>query len=359
MSDHQATETVSATPIRVASSPFDDPDGDLILRTSDKVDFRVHGAVLRLSSSVFAAMISLPQPPSRVDDKVQPADNVIDVTDDSTVLYQLLSWVDPRGTLQLRDLQDAAAILTCAEKYDMLMVKRRVMEFGYSGRESLKENPIALFALARRFGHLEMADFAAKESLRIAIMDWPDSPLLDLITARDHQALVRYYFHCQRVAKSVLKDWIQWSGTRDYIWKATWSLHHCTFKNYEGNNYPEWWVHYLEAIGRALWETPSPHVVFLIDIISVTAPACVCGKCRPKYVSDVQSFNELLVKRLDETLPKYVFLELYLRLIHPILILQVVHMDVQGQSVASDLLLDAPECILTFFLVNGLINRHK
>jgi len=285
---------------------FDDPDGDLILRTADGVDFHVHQTVLQLSSSFFATMFSLPQAPSQVDgDKFQPADNVVCVSDDSKVLYRLLSWADPRGALELRDLQDAAEILTCAEKYGMLMVKRRMMEFGYGGRESLKENPIALFALARRFGHPEMADFAAEESLRIAVVDWPDSTLLDLITARDYQALVRYYFYCQRAAKSVLKDWVQWSGTRDYVWKATWSLHNCSFKNYEGTNYPEWWVHYLEAIGRALWETPSPRVVLLIDIISVTAPACLCGKCRPKYVSDVQSFNDLLAKRLGETLPKF------------------------------------------------------
>ena len=107
---------------------------------------------------------------------------------------------------------------------------------------------------------------------------------------------------------SVLKDWniwTQWSGTWDYIWK---SLHNreCSRENYEGTNYPEWWVHYLEAIGRALWETPSPCVVFWIDIISVTAPAYLCGKCRPKNVSDVQSFNDLLVKRLDETAAKVI-----------------------------------------------------
>jgi len=293
-----------ATPTRVAPAPFDGPDGDLILRASDGVEFRVHRAVLRLSSSVFAAMISLPQPPSHVDDGLHPADNVIDVSDDSKVLYQLLSWMDPRGTLQLHDLQDATAILTCAEKYDMLTVKSRVMEFGYAGRESFKENPIALFALAKRFGHQDMTDFAAKESLRIAVENWPDSQLLDLITGRDHLALVRYYFHCQRVAKAIVKDWRQWSGTRDYVWKGTYS-HYCSFKSFEGTNYPEWWVHYLEAIGRALWETPSPHVLFLIEIISVTAPATLCGKCRTKYVSDVQSFNDLLAKRLDEMLPKF------------------------------------------------------
>jgi hypothetical protein len=311
MPDCQVVESEPVAPILVAPAPFDDPDGDLILRTADGVDFHVHQTVLQLSSSFFATMFSLPQAPSQVDgDKFQPADNVVCVSDDSKVLYRLLSWADPRGALELRDLQDAAEVLACAEKYGMLMVKRRMMEFGYAGRESLKENPITLFALARRFGHPEMADFAANnESLRIALADWPDSTLLDLITGRDYQALVRYFLSCQRVAMSALNDWniwIQWSGTRDYVWKAAWNLHStdCNLKKYEGTTYPAWWVDYLEAIGRALRETPSPHAVFSIAIISATAPAYRCGKCGPKYVSDVQSFNDLLAKRLDETLPK-------------------------------------------------------
>ncbi|KAK2462731.1 hypothetical protein APHAL10511_005249 [Amanita phalloides] len=301
MQNDEPKSAMDATPTLVAPHPFDDSDGDLILRTSDKVDFHVHRAILRLSSSVFASMLSFPQPPSQADGL---SNNVIDVSDDSKVLYQVLSWIDPRGTLRLGDLDEVAAILTCAEKYDLETVKNRLMEFGYAGRESLKQNPIALFALGQRFRHQDMADFGAKGSLQIAIMDWPDTPLLDRITGRDYQALVHYYLHCQKAAKSVVKDWLQWSSSRDCIWRTPWSLHHCTFRTYEGVNYPEWWIQYLEAIGRALWETPSPHVTSTIDIISVTAPASLCGKCKPKYVADLQSFNDLLVERLDVMLPK-------------------------------------------------------
>ncbi|EIM87829.1 uncharacterized protein STEHIDRAFT_55219, partial [Stereum hirsutum FP-91666 SS1] len=45
-------------------SPFDDDDADLILRSSDSVDFPVHQAFLSKASSFFKLMLSLPQPPT-------------------------------------------------------------------------------------------------------------------------------------------------------------------------------------------------------------------------------------------------------------------------------------------------------
>ena len=48
-----------------AAPPFDSRDADVVLRSSDNVDFRVHKSILKLASPVLAALISLtPLPPS-------------------------------------------------------------------------------------------------------------------------------------------------------------------------------------------------------------------------------------------------------------------------------------------------------
>ena len=47
-----------------ASSPFDRPDADVILRSCDHVDFRFHKSLLSLASPFFCNMFALPQPPS-------------------------------------------------------------------------------------------------------------------------------------------------------------------------------------------------------------------------------------------------------------------------------------------------------
>ncbi|KAH0840357.1 hypothetical protein J3R83DRAFT_1379 [Lanmaoa asiatica] len=44
-----------------AQPPFDDVDADIILHTSDHVDFRLFQRILALSSSFFQGMFALPQ----------------------------------------------------------------------------------------------------------------------------------------------------------------------------------------------------------------------------------------------------------------------------------------------------------
>ena len=309
MNESQSTgpeaEAVGAANPKTAPAPFDDLNADLVLRSVDKVDFYVYRSVLQLSSSVFASMLSFPQPPSQeISGCSAAAHNVVDLPDDSDLLYKLLSWVDPRGALHFSDLQDAADILILAQKYDSETVKGRLLAFVCAGREDYKQNPVALFALGRRFNHKEIADFGAKESLRFPVTERSDTPLLDLITGRDHQALMLYFFHCQRVAKSVVKDWLQWIGTNEFVWRTGWGLHHCSFKPSGGSNYPDWWVQYLDRIARALWETPSLHALSSIEIFSVTTPAASCSKCKTVYVQDLQSFNLKLTERLDMMIPR-------------------------------------------------------
>ncbi|OSD05502.1 hypothetical protein PYCCODRAFT_1465386 [Trametes coccinea BRFM310] len=48
-----------------ASPPFDQPSADIVLRSSDGVDFHVHSQILAQASPFFATMFSLPQPLKR------------------------------------------------------------------------------------------------------------------------------------------------------------------------------------------------------------------------------------------------------------------------------------------------------
>lgn len=48
--------------MRDAGDPFFAPDADVLLRSSDSVDFRSHQLLLKLSSPVFDTMFTLPGP---------------------------------------------------------------------------------------------------------------------------------------------------------------------------------------------------------------------------------------------------------------------------------------------------------
>ena len=51
------------TTTQLASAPFDDPAGDIVLRSNDKqaIDFRTHKLFLIYASPVFKDMLSFPQ----------------------------------------------------------------------------------------------------------------------------------------------------------------------------------------------------------------------------------------------------------------------------------------------------------
>lgn len=106
-----------------ASAPFDNESADVILRTSDKVDFRVHKLVLSLASPFFEDMFSIPQPftSSGVVALISPAEKapVIDVAEDSATLDYLLRCVYPVDDPSSDSLDLLDRALAASLKYDI------------------------------------------------------------------------------------------------------------------------------------------------------------------------------------------------------------------------------------------------
>ena len=89
----------SQTQIDSKTSPlelFDVPDANLIVRSSDFVDFRVHKPVLAMASSVFKDLFTLPQPSDSESDDDFPVDKL---PEDSELLHSLFSIIYPVPTV--------------------------------------------------------------------------------------------------------------------------------------------------------------------------------------------------------------------------------------------------------------------
>ena len=71
---------------------FDVPDANLIIRSSDLVNFRVHKPVLAMASPVFTDLFSLPQPS---DDEAVDGLPVVQLSEDSDLLKTLVSMLYP------------------------------------------------------------------------------------------------------------------------------------------------------------------------------------------------------------------------------------------------------------------------
>ncbi|EIW62832.1 uncharacterized protein TRAVEDRAFT_43155 [Trametes versicolor FP-101664 SS1] len=149
-----------------APHPFNLPSADLILRTADLVDFRVHTLFLALASSFFATMLTLPQPaadsaPSAPLAGTEPGTPpVVPVSEDSATLELLLRLVYPisKPRAQMEDPQTIVPALRAAVKYEMELpvdiLSERLVAI-------IPKSPLQVWAAACRTGQEDVACQAA------------------------------------------------------------------------------------------------------------------------------------------------------------------------------------------------------
>ena len=103
--------------------PFDNPAADIILRSSDGVNFHVHSIILAEASPVFADMLSIPQPAntmSRIKSKgVSEGKPIVNLSEESQTLDRLLRLCYPVRDPVLDTLSDVYPVLSAAMKYEM------------------------------------------------------------------------------------------------------------------------------------------------------------------------------------------------------------------------------------------------
>jgi hypothetical protein len=83
---------IQINPTTSPPRPSDVPDANLILRSSDSADFRVHKPILAMASPFFKDLLSLPQPSDSESVDGLP---VVQLSEDSELLDSLVSILYP------------------------------------------------------------------------------------------------------------------------------------------------------------------------------------------------------------------------------------------------------------------------
>jgi BTB/POZ domain len=96
--------------------PLDVPDANLILRSSDLVNFRVHKPVLAMASPFFKDLLSLPQPSDSESVDGLP---VVQLTEDAELLHSLVSMLYPIPSVIPDSYDKVLYLLAACQKYDM------------------------------------------------------------------------------------------------------------------------------------------------------------------------------------------------------------------------------------------------
>ncbi|KAH9072218.1 hypothetical protein EDB83DRAFT_2572275 [Lactarius deliciosus] len=171
---------------KLAQAPFDDPRADLILRSSDGVNFRVFKVILSLASSIFADMFTLPPPPASQGSSDEPP--VVALPEDAETLDLALRHCYPIRSPEVDLLEPSLTrFLT----------------------DTIERDPVGVYALAAAYECRDIAGKALRSSLTLPV-NLLQSPELQYSTMEQYQALFHYHILCSKAASAVTmrRKWI-------------------------------------------------------------------------------------------------------------------------------------------------------
>jgi hypothetical protein len=307
-----------------ADAPFGDASqADLVIRTSDGVDFYVYKFLLSLVSSVFNDMFSLPEPSSPEEKAQLP---FIDVSETREVVRNLLRFIDPRlpdcDTLSLKQITD---IIYTVDKYQMDCLEGRVVAQlkVFTTSEPLKVYQLAASMAPQRRWATQLAHAAADQLLRSPISNIMEIGNFNVHATSAHiLRLTRYHALCGQIAKESVTNlsWLADQNSPAY-WKFP---RHCfcvatsesaplvsisgSRNLYRPEGVPHWIDDYRNLLADALVREPLG--TFLSSEIK---PFIMSAKNRPCMKAMVQGkegyawvehFNAALIARIEDGVKK-------------------------------------------------------
>ncbi|KAF7974704.1 hypothetical protein HWV62_11489 [Athelia sp. TMB] len=219
----ESIATVTDTPpIAYANPPFDDDNADVILRSSDNIDFKVFKLLLSMGSPFFKDMFSLPQPAGDGGD-TRDGVPVIQVSETAKILRTLLVMCYPMDAVDqpaLEKLEDVDMLLDAAIKYSIERAEKKAREM-LVGPQHLKANALRVFAIACRHGLDKESRAAARATLSGPIPKVDFGPELEFLSAAKLLRLLKYHEDCiaaMQVTDSTMgTNASQWQGLLVYL----------------------------------------------------------------------------------------------------------------------------------------------
>ena len=301
-----------------ASPPFDHPKADVILRSSDNVDFRVFKLFLSLASPFFATMFELPQPSEgKSEDAGEIKDSlvVIPVTEDSRTMDALLRFCYPCTLAKnppLDHFKDVVNVLEAAKKYSLDEVENEISQALFNPK-ILEVDSLRCFAIARRARLHDQTIMAAKYSLREPLIPgWFEE--VDLVTAADLLALLTYHQKCGSALQKLHLSfsWIEqhyqnrtagaWILGQDTAGRSCSCPKSKTVQLFQGQYCVQWWEDFMKATFEALKDRPCAGTIHKrVDKMTEEVRQRECSNCCSNVATAaIPGFTALFAKLVDE-----------------------------------------------------------
>ncbi|ETW80405.1 hypothetical protein HETIRDRAFT_475996 [Heterobasidion irregulare TC 32-1] len=286
-------EPTLITTFKAADPPFDDTDADIVLRSSDNVDFYVHKWPLSRASSVFKDMFSIPSSYDSFNaDNVKDGLPVVRVTEDRQTLDIVLRLCYPRDqqTLTL-DVPSIRQLLPALEKYEMLKDMTGILKPMMLA--AAKTDSRAMYAIACRYQMLKLANRIAVLSRRL-LSDVSFPSTIDFFSKGDLQSISGHHlcqflmFHQQSssaASRAVRSDWSVFAMfSRSVSQNPPCYCSQVDFATTKGAFHgPEWLLTYCKQCEENLRSRPHCEVVMEKELITdMCVAAAQCDACRPR-----------------------------------------------------------------------------
>ncbi|KAI0794254.1 hypothetical protein C8Q74DRAFT_565831 [Fomes fomentarius] len=315
------------SPIRKALPPFNKEKADVILRSSDQVDFYVYKCILEEVSPVFADMFSLakascpPSPNLKAEPETDPFGGgsryapppdtpLIELLEHSSVLDTLLRmfWPAADYTISLGTLKP---ILAAAHKYQMdsvlLIFKNRLTSF-------VRTSPIRVYAISAQYDMPDVMRAAARGFLSLSNADASETYVDELrdISGRDYYRLLAYRRRCIAALKEMLVDlcWLP---------DSTWSFTRCTPCGRNGTTYPigkpavsrkltAWMTAHYRRVTALLLDRPCGEAIEEPGVCEeALKEATACDQCRAVVHTQLRTFMSTLRRTMDKKIAEVSF----------------------------------------------------
>ena len=299
--------------------PYRDPSvGDLIIRTSDGIEFHVHRRRIADASPVFADMFLLPDGASTDQEKQEKA--LVDVSESSKIWEKLLS------ICYLEDspprMEDLMHLWEAGRKYNIAGVMNRMKGF-LNSSFYMDEKPFAVYALACALDVPEVARAAARRSLLHPVFPY-DTPEFSAVSGRAVFQLLDYRRRCGAAAKAIvnlrhanwrnpLPAWCSESEIRgEFRTCGSTACHNQSpvgtmFHGHEDSpltlHFRITWVGYFRTLGEKLEYNPDGAIACNPSLLEpVIVSAAHCPVCASKAYSQAIAISSKVKQMIDDAI---------------------------------------------------------
>lgn len=300
---------------------FQNPEGaDIILRSSDGVEFRTHMSVLSKESQVFQGMFDLPMPNKMdVDGELPGALPAVDMEESHGTLDNILRLCyNSTNAPIMHSFEEARDTVAAMTKYEMdekwsEWMKKTLVSFAL--QEPWNVYAFALH-LSRITSHFPVrmehaARAAARCILRSSALEFVE-PAADSVHLPDKQRLLKYHTNCKvRLTEMMITgDLIVRTGTH-WSW-----LQHCEVcpqsttlmvmlldeTTGAGGHVNAWWMAYLERAKQGVNTRPCGAVLesqaLWIDLVE--GLSATCTKCSQSAMQEMPEFVKLFSHEVNK-----------------------------------------------------------